>query len=71
MVVGIVLWNTRSLERAVRALREHGYSVDESLLPHLSPLGGAHIALTEDYTWNIHRSVERREFRALRPLASA
>jgi hypothetical protein len=71
VVAAIVLWNTVYLERAVYALAAHGHSVDEELLPHLSPLGWDHIALTGDYTWKTHRSVERGQFRALRPLTSA
>ncbi|HET8656502.1 MAG TPA: Tn3 family transposase [Longimicrobiaceae bacterium] len=71
VVAAIVLWNTVYLERAVHALAAHGHMVDEDLLQHLSPLGWDHIALTGDYTWKAHRSVERGQFRALRPLTSA
>ena len=39
VVAAIVLWNTVYLERAVNSLMAHGYSVDEKLLQHLSPLG--------------------------------
>ena len=42
VVAAIVLWNTAYLERVVQALRDTG-NADDSLLPHLSPLGlGAH-----------------------------
>lgn len=68
VVAAFVLWNTVYLERAVSALAAHGHAVDEKLLPHLSPLRWDHIALTGDYTWKAHRSVERGQFRALRPL---
>jgi TnpA family transposase len=71
VVAAIVLWNTVYLERAVQALTTRGYAVDESLLQHLSPLGWDHINLTGDYTWKTHRSVEKGQFRALRPLTSA
>jgi TnpA family transposase len=71
VVAAIVLWNTVYLERAVNALEAHGPAVDENLLQHLSPLGWDHIDLTADYTWRAHRAVERGQFRALRPLASA
>ena len=37
VVAAIVLWNTIYLKRAIEALREDGRSIDESLLPHLSP----------------------------------
>jgi TnpA family transposase len=71
VVAAIVLWNTVYLERAVNALRAHGHPVDDDLLQHLSPLGWDHVNLTGDYTWKCHRSVERGQFRALRPLAPA
>ncbi len=68
VVAAIVLWNTVYLERAVNALRTHDQPVNDDLLQHLSPLGWDHINLTGDYTWKSHRSVERGQFRALRPL---
>lgn len=71
VVAAIVLWNTVYLERAVSSLVAHGYAVDDDLLQHLSPLGWDHIALTDDYIWKSHRSVQRGQFRALRPLTSA
>ncbi len=71
VVAAIVLWNTVYLERAVQALTTRGYAVDESLLQHLSPLGWDDINLTGDYTLKPHRSVEKGQFRALRPLTSA
>ena len=71
LVAAIVLWNTVYLERAVESLRSHGYPMDEDLLQHLIPLGWDHVALTGDYTWKAHRSAQRGQFRALRPLASA
>ncbi len=69
VVAAIVLWNTVYLERAVQALTGHGHSVDEDLLQHLSPLGWDHINLTGEYTWKQNRSVERGQFRPLRPFA--
>ena len=50
VVAAIVLWNTVYLERVVHALRDAG-NADDSLLPHLSPLGWEHINLTGDYIW--------------------
>ncbi len=41
VVAAIVLWNTAYLERVVQALRDTG-NADNSLLPHLSPLGWEH-----------------------------
>jgi hypothetical protein len=49
VTAAIALWNTVYLERAVRALREHGQTVDQTLLKHLSPLGWEHVNLTGDY----------------------
>jgi TnpA family transposase len=50
----IVLWNTY-LERAIQALRNRGYPIDDALLQHLSPLGWEHINLTGDYVWHRNR----------------
>jgi hypothetical protein len=65
VVTAIVLWNTVYLERSTAAL--HGQTVDDTLLPHLSPLGWEHIHLTSDYIWRQHQLVERGKFRPLRP----
>jgi hypothetical protein len=35
------------LERPVCALREHGITIDEESLTHLSPIGWEHINLTD------------------------
>ena len=67
VVAGIALWNTIYLERSTAALREHGQTVDDKLLQHLSPLGWEHINLTGDYIWRQHKLVERGKFRPLRP----
>jgi TnpA family transposase len=67
VVAGLVLWNTVYLERSTAALREHGQTVDDKLLQHLSPLGWEHINLTGDYIWRQHKLVERGKFRLLRP----
>jgi TnpA family transposase len=40
VVAAIVLWNTVYLERAIEALRQDGCSIQNSLLQHLSPVGG-------------------------------
>ena len=65
VVAAITLWNTVYLERAVSALREQG-AVDDSLLPHLSPLGWDHINLTGDYSWHTNKRVAKGRFRPLR-----
>ena len=67
VVAAIVLWNTAYLERVVQALRDIG-NADDSLLPHLSPLGWEHINLTGDYSWQQNKQVEQGNFRPLPPL---
>jgi TnpA family transposase len=42
MRLAIVFWNTVYLERAIQAIKDHGETVDENLLQHLSPLGWEH-----------------------------
>jgi TnpA family transposase len=69
VVAAVVLWNTVYLERAVAAAKEHGRSVDDGLLQHLSPLGWEHINLTGDYVWRQNRRVEKGRFRALRAVS--
>jgi hypothetical protein len=71
VTAAIILWNTVYLEQAIQALRNHGETVDENLLQHLSPLGWEHINLTGDYVWRHHRRVEKGKFRPLRPFSSA
>jgi hypothetical protein len=65
LTAAIVLWNTVYLERAVRALKDHGFAVNDALLQHFSPLGWEHINLTGDYVWQRGRS-KIRKFRPLR-----
>jgi TnpA family transposase len=65
LTAAIILWNTVYLERAVQALRNHGYPVDDALLQHLSPLGWEHINLTGDYVWQRSRTNKMRKFRPL------
>lgn len=66
VVAAIILWNTVYLERAVQALHHSGASVDENLLPHLSPLGWEHINLTGDYIWLQDKMLKQGKFRPLR-----
>ena len=47
----------------VQASRDAGYA-DDSLLPHLSPLGWEHINLTGDYNWRQSKQVKQGDFRA-------
>ena len=65
VTAAIVLWNTVYLERAIQAIKDHGETVDENLLQHVSPLGWEHINLTGDYVWRQDRRVEREKFRPL------
>jgi TnpA family transposase len=67
VTAAIVLWNTVYTERAVKALREHGYAVDDTLLQYLSPLGWEHINLTGDYVWRGRGKSKTGKFRPLRP----
>lgn len=68
VTAAIVLWNTVYLERAVTFLKQHGHSVDDSLLQYLSPLGWEHINLTGDYVWSQRSLAKTSKFRPLRPL---
>jgi len=66
VVAAIVLWNTVYLERSIQKIRNSGQEVDETLLPHLSPLGWEHINLTGDYIWRQDNQVEQGKYRPLR-----
>jgi TnpA family transposase len=66
VVAAIVLWNTIYLKRAIGALREEGRSVNDALLPHLSPVGWEHINLTGDYVWHANKRVAKGRFRPMR-----
>jgi TnpA family transposase len=70
VVAAITMWNTVYLERVVTALMQHG-QIDESLLPHVSPLGWNHIGLTGDYSWHANKRVAKGGFRPLRRAKSA
>jgi hypothetical protein len=51
VVAAIAFWNTVYLERAINALQERSYVIDQKLLAHLSPLKWEYINLTGDYHW--------------------
>lgn len=51
LTAAIIVWNTIYLDKAVEELRRQGAPIDESLLPHVAPLGWEHINLTGDYAW--------------------
>jgi TnpA family transposase len=52
VIAAIGYWNTIYLDRVVDRLRGRGEGVPEHLLPHVSPLGWGHVALTGDYLWD-------------------
>ncbi|EFB2837579.1 hypothetical protein FHD46_20300 [Escherichia coli] len=47
----IIYWNTVHLGHAVAERRNEGLDVPPEFLPHISPLGWAHILLTGEYLW--------------------
>ena len=51
----IIYWNTKHLGNAVVARQREGLECPPELLPHISPLGWAHITLTGEYRWNRKR----------------
>jgi TnpA family transposase len=69
VTAAIVLWNTVYLERAVKALRDHGQIIDNELLQYLSPLGWEHINFTGDYVWRSNMKIGSGKFRPLRSIA--
>lgn len=46
-----IYWNTVHLGHAVTERRNEGLDVPPEFLPHISPLGWAHILLTGEYLW--------------------
>ena len=47
----VIYWNTARLGEAVARRRHAGLPVIPEFLPHISPLGWAHILLTGEYRW--------------------
>jgi len=68
VVSAIILWNTVYLGRAISALKESGYEVDDNLLQYLSPLGWEHINLIGDYSWQQNKLVKQGKFRPLQQI---
>jgi hypothetical protein len=66
LVAAIALWNTVYLERAINALQERSFVIDQRLLAHLSPLKWEHIKLTGDYHWRRDGGLRNRKLRPLR-----
>lgn len=52
VTAAIILFNCRYLGRALGEMRSRGMTIDEALIPQLSPLGWDHINLTGDYVWS-------------------
>ena len=71
VTAAIALWNTVYLDRAIKALVNHGHVVDENLLQHLSPLGWEHINLTGDYVWTQSKRGTKGKYRPLKPMPKA
>jgi len=65
VVAAITLWNTAYLDRALKSVQNHGISLPAQYLPHISPLGWEHIAITGTYQWKGTESAWGR-FRPLR-----
>ena len=53
LAVIIIYWNTLHLGYAVESRLSDGFDVPEEHLPHISPLGWAHILLTGEYRWSL------------------
>jgi hypothetical protein len=69
VVTVITLWNPVYLERSIPALRQQR-EIDESLIPHIAPLGWNHINVTGDYVWHTNKRVAKGRFRPLRAMKS-
>ena len=68
VVNAIALFNTRYMDRAVNYVRDHGRTLDDRELEHLSPLVREHIELHGRYSFTLPEAVRAGE---LRPLPSA
>ena len=51
----VIYWNTARLGEAVARRKHAGLPVVPEFLPHISPLGWAHILLTGEYRWQRRR----------------
>lgn len=69
VTAAIILFNCRYLGRALAHMRAQGLSVDEALIPQLSPLGWDHINLTGDYVWSDNLAIGADGFMPLRQAA--
>ncbi len=63
----VILWNTRYTQRILDTLRAEGVEVRPEDVARLSPLGFDHITILGRYQFVVPESVQRGEFRPLRP----
>ena len=66
VTAAIILFNCRYLGRALAHMRAQGLTIDETLIPQLSPLGWDHINLTGDYVWSDNLAIGADGFMPLR-----
>ena len=63
----VVIWNTVYLQKAIEYKREIG-GIDETLLPHISPLNWTHVQLYGRYFFKPESSLKDNQYRDLRTL---
>jgi TnpA family transposase len=67
LVVNVIaLWNTIYSDAAIKQLKEEGFTINESDVPRLSPLGSDHINVLGRYSFAVPEVVARGELRPLR-----
>ena len=66
LTAAIVSGNTVYLGRALSAMARNVRTLDETLLPHIAPLGWQHINLTGDYLWSDAPHLDEDGYRQLR-----
>lgn len=62
----VIIWNTVYMAKAIEQLKEEGYSVHDSDLPHLWPTRHRHINFLGQYHFNIEEAQQREGLRNLR-----
>lgn len=65
LINAISVWNTVYLAQAIDVLKENG-PIDESLLPHVFPLGWEHINFLEEYYFDDNQVSSLDRLRPLR-----
>jgi TnpA family transposase len=66
VTAAIILFNCRSLHRAVNAQKSINHTRNDDLLRQLSPLGWDHINLTGDYVWSDAKAFDADGFLPLK-----